>query len=532
MLVEYAVDRWIGGLLERDFDRPFESLLRALGFYDIHFTHGSTEQGKDFIAKLRTSEGGEVQYAFQNKSGDVNVGAFDRMLGQLYKLTWDGPTHPSFVPGLPRMCILVCTGRLVGGALTASHQFGAEVERRSPGVTFDVWDRARLVELLMRRDLEGVLLPDVSVEMLSLLRPLMSEELNDRRLERLLAARLPHAGSKVHARYVALLETMIAAALLLDLGRPFLAATAALHAVRIGAIWSYEEDALDEDLVEFHKAAIQSLRLVCCGVVEQLPADHMEPRSLIGWVGGPVHAIITYPVACARIIEVLGILCITEGEFREGDRDVWLGKCEQFLYAHPGATRPVSDRFAPSLAPALAALAAAGRTEVVRQVLSDVSRWVIARADAGHAFASAYSTPQEELEVFFGGYFDFVEWQPRRETQLVAAVCDASLAFAPDMLPHLINTFSQSRAKLIYNSVQDSALAFLMTGKGVRAIRALRYQRDATVAPAHHEMSGLRVVERRLGVEVPMLMACLLRDRLFSESYGRVRTKWSIAPTE
>lgn len=32
---------------ERDFDFPLRSLLAAMGFYDIHLTHGSREIGKD-----------------------------------------------------------------------------------------------------------------------------------------------------------------------------------------------------------------------------------------------------------------------------------------------------------------------------------------------------------------------------------------------------------------------------------------------------------------------------------------------------
>src|SRR5437773_9424897 len=60
---------------ERDFDFPLASLLSAMGFYDIHFTHGGSEIGKDFIAK-KQENGIEYQYALQSKKGDINQAEF------------------------------------------------------------------------------------------------------------------------------------------------------------------------------------------------------------------------------------------------------------------------------------------------------------------------------------------------------------------------------------------------------------------------------------------------------------------------
>ncbi len=58
---------------EREFDAPLMALLAAMGFQDIHFTHGQAEFGKDFIAKRR--EGKKlIQYVIQSKCGDISQG--------------------------------------------------------------------------------------------------------------------------------------------------------------------------------------------------------------------------------------------------------------------------------------------------------------------------------------------------------------------------------------------------------------------------------------------------------------------------
>ena len=58
-----VVEHYLDSLEEREFDVPFIALLRSLGYFDIHFLHGSFEFGKDFIAKARI-EGSETQFAF------------------------------------------------------------------------------------------------------------------------------------------------------------------------------------------------------------------------------------------------------------------------------------------------------------------------------------------------------------------------------------------------------------------------------------------------------------------------------------
>src|SRR5262245_64839074 len=63
-MLRNVLGAYLDSVTERALDLPFMALLAAMGFVDIHYTHGQVEFGKDFIAK-RIEAAGAVQYSFQ-----------------------------------------------------------------------------------------------------------------------------------------------------------------------------------------------------------------------------------------------------------------------------------------------------------------------------------------------------------------------------------------------------------------------------------------------------------------------------------
>ena len=113
-MLRNVLEDYLSSIKERDFDFPLSSLLQGMGFYDIHFTHGAVEFGKDFIAK-KLDEGVEYQYAIQSKKGDINQGLWrNEVRGQLEEAILSDLSHPQFNTAAPRKAILVTTGRLSG----------------------------------------------------------------------------------------------------------------------------------------------------------------------------------------------------------------------------------------------------------------------------------------------------------------------------------------------------------------------------------------------------------------------------------
>src|SRR5207244_5826618 len=115
LMLDNAIAGFLAAVTEREFDEPLLALLRARGFDDIHYLHGSVEFGKDVIAKAER-EGERTQFVIQSKAGDVNLGGWTSIAGQLDLLRNDRHAHPNFNETLPRQAVLLLTGRLTGGA--------------------------------------------------------------------------------------------------------------------------------------------------------------------------------------------------------------------------------------------------------------------------------------------------------------------------------------------------------------------------------------------------------------------------------
>src|SRR5437762_2687902 len=115
-MLRNVLEDYLSSIKEREFDYPLTALLQAMGFYDIHFTHGGVEFGKDFIAKRIENET-EYQYAVQSKRGDINQSLWrNEIRGQLEEAIVSDLSHPQFNRALARKVILVTTGRLSGNA--------------------------------------------------------------------------------------------------------------------------------------------------------------------------------------------------------------------------------------------------------------------------------------------------------------------------------------------------------------------------------------------------------------------------------
>lgn len=72
---------------------------------------------------VHTSQVHHVQYVFQSKAGDLNLGDWSKGTPQLDLLRTNTLAHPGFDAALPRRPVLVLTGRLTGGAALAAQNY-------------------------------------------------------------------------------------------------------------------------------------------------------------------------------------------------------------------------------------------------------------------------------------------------------------------------------------------------------------------------------------------------------------------------
>ena len=144
-MLRSVIENYLTSIEELEFFLPFQQLLEAQNYYDIHLIHSSIEFGKDFIAKRKHDEE-EVQYIFQVKAFDIDLNKFRReVMPQLLECYINNLSHPNFNRKLRKKVILVTTGLLNSHASIAFQQFNLYLEDNLKEDSVTVWDKENLV---------------------------------------------------------------------------------------------------------------------------------------------------------------------------------------------------------------------------------------------------------------------------------------------------------------------------------------------------------------------------------------------------
>ena len=332
---------------ERAFDEPFKALLRQRGFYDIHLLHGAFEFGKDFIAKKDTATGPQ-QWAFQTKAGNIGKSDWQGIRNQLEEIRTNSIGHPNLDPDHPPVPVLVFTGRMVGQAATSAQQYNEWLEKiAQPKV--EHWNGDHLLDLFLD-PASAFVETSADGELLGLVGDIDAGRCSDRRIEQFSrrwmtkdpdgfgASALEAAvGSAALPRTIA--STWPASArwrCCAESGGPRNPRTCPL------TVWPMRQPAARE-IFMLHAEALWQTRT----------EDHLDPLYFIN-VHQNLTAFVTYPVRCARLVELLGLLALLRrGEGDDAADDAITDYLARFIAGQPGVRHLLSDHWAASLTPAV-----------------------------------------------------------------------------------------------------------------------------------------------------------------------------------
>ncbi|MHB8960532.1 MAG: hypothetical protein ACYDAN_12985, partial [Candidatus Limnocylindrales bacterium] len=308
LLLDAVLESYLDNLTEREFDAPFLSLLRAHGYFDIHFLHGAFEWGKDFIAKA-IDNGTTVQYAFQTKGGDLGLADWRAIRGQVDDLRSNTLGHPNFDAAAPRRAVLVTTGRLVGAAGTSAGEYASLLRSRGEE-TFEVWDRERLVELIAAVPETG--LPRSTEAALGrVLSDVDAGRIDDRAVEEFSRRWILPIGTTATLR-LASLEAAVIANRLRRSGRLDLAAITALCLIRGAWASSGNLEPAPDGVMESADVG-RSLFIGYAAELRQLcDTQSLDPKEF-AQAHWPSKLYLSYPVRCLRLGELLGLLALAPG---------------------------------------------------------------------------------------------------------------------------------------------------------------------------------------------------------------------------
>jgi hypothetical protein len=517
-MLDDVLGKYLNDLEEREFDAPFMALLQSMGYRDIHFLHGTFEFGKDFIAK-RTDSERIIQYVFQTKAGNIALGEWNNLRGQVDLLRTNVLAHPNFDTALPRSAVLVTTGRLVGGAPLAAQDYKNYLISLGE-IGFDVWDRETLLSFLKEIPEIG-LIGSVQAEFLGLLARIDMGQPTDKDIEQY--SRSWTHGEKSFWR--SLVECAVIAQRLRSRHRLDLCCFTVMAAIR--AIWLQEhgkEPPSTESIVASDLARAM-FRKYASSIRNALRKADFTSEKLIPVKDG-LAAYVTYPVLCLRAAEhiaLLGLLMMEDD--KTGAEEVTNQLCE-FLSANPGAAHPISDRYAVSLIPIILLLSKFGRLSEVNTYVRAGVKWVADRYDNNSlGLAAPDASPREEVDRLLGSCFDHVKLDRRPECYIATVILDlVSILGMRELYELAINDFLAVRAMPPTLEVGDGLSQYSLDGVDLRYEANAKYETSWSptdnwkVAPHHHRSPSSYYLGRILRSWDHLAVSAVLRDRHFLAS--------------
>jgi len=509
-----VVGRYLDSLEEREFDAPFIALLRALGYWDIHFLHGSFEFGKDFIAKAEV-EGVATQFAFQTKAGDINVAAWrNECRGQIDMLRTDDLAHPSFDVTLPRKAVFVTTGRLVGAAVPAAQQYRKYLATRGE-LDFTSWEKQDLIALITT-DPHVLLASDSQGAFLALIGQIDQGKTVESDIERYSRRWLSSPKTLLQLT----IEAAVIAQRLRRAGRLDLSCVAVLALLRATWMRSHSKDPVDSSALFTADDAAEMFRYYAWQIFDRCGDDMIDPVKLLR-SHGSLASHVTYPVFCLRVIEILGLLYLRE-ESENCSRKEELGKfIVAFIGSNPGAAHPISDRWAVSLIPSVLTAAQRGELQTIRDLLLKTTKWVADRYESnGLGLAGTDSSPEEEVNRLLGDPFEHIQINRRAESYIATVVLDlAAIVGLGDVFEIAINEFLAVELCPTIIESPDTTAQYMYEGGELSFTPNVEYAeswqpQDQWKVASHHKRARSDYYLQRLGRYWDHLaLSFVLRDR-------------------
>lgn len=412
-----VVEHFLDNATEREFDTPFIALLLKLGFRDVHYLHGQYEFGKDFIARA-IEDGQQVQYVFQSKAGDLNLGDWSKGTPQLDLLRTNTLAHPGFDAGLQRRAVLVLTGRLTGGAGLAAQNYCDQT--RDAGIGLEIWDRESLVERIVRALHIGVA-GRAEGPLFTLIGAIDDGSITELQIERFSRRWM---SIDVDA-WACALEAAIVAERLANTDRPDLGSYAALGIVRAASARHHGETPPTSNAIGLSELGKLMFRAYAAVLWQRGRPSLPDPDTFVREHDEP-SGYLTYPVRCMRHVEILSLLELlpdVAGAEALPARDEIRRYVVDTIHNHPGCAHPISHRWAVSIVPPAIVLLRSRNKDQLTDYLLAITKWVADRYEHEHlGLASPVAAPTEEAEYILGRGFPEGQRRGRRSEAYVSTI--------------------------------------------------------------------------------------------------------------
>ncbi len=530
---------YLDKMTERQLDLPLLLLLPAMGYFDVHFTHGAEEHGKDFIAKKRDNDE-VIQYAIQSKIKDINLTAWRDVRPQVIEAMTNGLSHPNFDRALPRRVVLITTGDLVGGAKTSVQDFNRDFVQSIHQSPLLFWGKQNLIEMFEEYGIASTHRVTAGGfaeygRFFLVYANAMQGNLSGREIEEYSRRWTDTTLDRESRLLVCALESEIVAQQCIEQGFYYEAIVAHLARLRTLCTLAYSDDASDVSYgAGLYTESATRLHDLCAAYLTEIQTQWRQQGDLLTMIVMPprsgryaVPPMATYPAQCARIMEVAALVYFTASDDRE--REETASFLEEFILGEPGCHHPLSNRYAVTIVLACLILLGRNRRETVRDLLKQVTLWVCDRYEQGMGLAQFDATEEGETTTLLGYAFASVAVSERRASFLAAALCDLA-AFLGDgaLYGDIVNEIKASEVYPEYWQATDTVGVCSIESADITQYPHVPFEDSLTdfhqYQHAPHfsdEPETFRVAELFSKSTLVVLMV-LLRDRYFPKAWAKI----------
>jgi hypothetical protein len=532
-MLRNVLEDYLNSINERDFDYPLSFLLQGMGFYDIHFTHGAVEFGKDFIAK-RVEDGTEYQYAIQSKKGDIGQGLWrNEIRGQLEEAISSDLSHPQFNTSLPRKVILVTTGRLSGNARLASQEFKTKLAREDQVQDLIFWEREQLIQYAEEYGLTGIYqntakgLRGLAQFYLTYSRAI-DGSLSDREMEQFSRLWLDEELDYKKRILRASIEAEIIASKLIEGGHLYEASVVYLSLARIIMRVIFEND--DPFLVAiFEELKKETILPLLKKFFEQFKADWEGVDKVLTRLCFPqsYFPVANYLVWCARVVEQASLYNFLLEDQEEKDRVIAF--IIEFIEREEGCGHLPGDRYTVTTVWTTLALLKAGKVDEAINFIKRNVIWLCDRVDKGFGLAHYDAEEYEESAYLVGYPFEAIDIKHNQSSYLATALADlAAFIEGREFYADVVNDIEASEIAYNYWQLPDTASIFTIETKEVLFYPNDPHQFDLTAFEEYiyaehikHEPDSYQITGKA-GVSSLILLSILLKDRFFPKMWRQI----------
>jgi hypothetical protein len=525
-MLRNVLEDYLDSIIERDFDYPLLTLLQAMGYYDIHFTHGTVEFGKDFIAK-KDEEDTTFQYAIQSKRGNIGQAEWrNNIRGQLDEAIISDLSHPQFDSTLARKVVLVTTGRISGNAKLAAQEYKAKLQAESAVRDLIFWEKEQLIQFAEEYGLTGIYQNTVKglksyAQFYLVYSKAIEGTLSEREIEAFSRLWIDDGIEQRKRILRATLETEILASKLLENERLYEAVICYLGLARLVMLTVFEND--DALLSQIHSGIVNEKLIPLCDEFISTVKGMWEgaDKSLIPLcMTGSNFPMLHYIVWCARILELSSLYWFLTTDI---EKRAELGNfLAEFVQTERGCGHIPSDRYSTSVIWSALALLGVGRgTEAIDLVRRSVV-WLCDRGEDGFGIARYEASEYEETATILGYPFEFIKVEKNRSSFFANALADLA-AFIGDrqLYEDVINDIEACEITYAYWQFPDSAAVFSIETPECLAYANVPHDEALTdfhdlnyAAHIRDEPTTFQFVEK-CGAHSAVLLSVLLRDRYF-----------------